>query len=112
MTHPAATTYIDQGAKWNDIVDGNGTADANGSVNSNAPGFTRSTTPQPIPQAMKQNRWSEQSMWSTMMHQLSPCLETPTSPMKQARNMSMPERTGVIMWMVMVLRMQMVRLIT
>ena len=43
MTHPAATTYIDQGAKWNDIVDGNGTADANGSVNSNAPGIYQIT---------------------------------------------------------------------
>ena len=39
MTHLASSTYIDQGAKWNDIVDGNGTADANGSVDSNTPGI-------------------------------------------------------------------------
>ena len=39
VTHLAATTYIDQGAKWTDIVDGNGTADANGSVDSNTPGI-------------------------------------------------------------------------
>ena len=43
ITHPASTTYIDQGAKWNDIVDGNGTADANGSVDSNTPGIYQIT---------------------------------------------------------------------
>ena len=43
VTHPASTTYIDQGAKWNDIVDGNGTADANGSVDSNTPGIYQIT---------------------------------------------------------------------
>ena len=39
VTHLASTTYIDQGANWTDIVDGNGTADANGSVDSNTPGI-------------------------------------------------------------------------
>jgi putative intracellular protease/amidase len=39
VTHLASTTYIDEGAKWTDIVDGNGTADANGSVDSNTPGI-------------------------------------------------------------------------
>ena len=39
VTHSASTTYIDQGANWTDIVDGNGTADANGSVDSNTPGI-------------------------------------------------------------------------
>ena len=39
VTHLASTTYIDQGATWTDIVDGNGTADANGSVDSNTPGI-------------------------------------------------------------------------
>ena len=43
VTHLASTTYIDQGAKWNDIVDGNGTADANGSVDSNTPGIYQIT---------------------------------------------------------------------
>ncbi|MEL0099690.1 MAG: immunoglobulin-like domain-containing protein, partial [Opitutae bacterium] len=37
--HSASTAYIDQGANWTDIVDGNGTADANGSVDSNTPGI-------------------------------------------------------------------------
>ena len=39
VTHLASTTYMDQGAKWNDIVDGNGTADANGTVDSDTPGI-------------------------------------------------------------------------
>ena len=43
LTQPAFTTYMDQGAKWNDIVDGNGTADANGSVDSNTPGIYQIT---------------------------------------------------------------------
>ena len=30
---------MDAGAKWNDSVDGNGTADANGTVNSQVPGI-------------------------------------------------------------------------
>ena len=38
VTHLASTTYIDQGANWTDIVDGNGTDDANGSVDSNHAG--------------------------------------------------------------------------
>ena len=29
---------MDQGAVWTDLVDGNGTADANGTVNENVPG--------------------------------------------------------------------------
>ena len=43
VTHSASTTYIDQGANWSDIVDGNGTADANGSVDSNTPGIYQIT---------------------------------------------------------------------
>ena len=43
ITHLASTTYIDQGANWTDIVDGNGTADANGSVDSNTPGIYQIT---------------------------------------------------------------------
>ena len=43
VTHLASTTYIDQGAKWNDIVDGNGSADANGTVDSNTPGIYQIT---------------------------------------------------------------------
>ena len=43
VTHLASTTYIDQGAKWNDIVDGNGTADANGTVDSDTPGIYQIT---------------------------------------------------------------------
>ena len=43
ITHLASTTYIDQGANWTDIVDGNGTADANGSVDSNTPGIYQVT---------------------------------------------------------------------
>ena len=39
VTHSASTTYVDQGANWTDIVDGNGSADANGSVDSNTPGI-------------------------------------------------------------------------
>ena len=35
--------YIDQGAQWNDIVDGNGSADANGTVDSNTPGIYQIT---------------------------------------------------------------------
>ena len=43
VTHSASTIYIDQGATWTDIVDGNGTADANGSVNSDDPGIYQIT---------------------------------------------------------------------
>ena len=43
VTHLASTTYIDQGAKWNDIVDGNGSADANGTVDHNTPGIYQIT---------------------------------------------------------------------
>ena len=43
ITHLASTTYIDQGANWTDIVDGNGTADANGSVDSDTPGVYQIT---------------------------------------------------------------------
>ena len=38
LTHLASTTFIDQGANWTDLVDGNGTADANGTVDQNTPG--------------------------------------------------------------------------
>ena len=34
ITHEAGPEYVDAGARWNDSVDGNGTADANGTVNS------------------------------------------------------------------------------
>ena len=37
-THEAGSEYVDQGAVWTDLVDGNGTADANGTVNENVPG--------------------------------------------------------------------------
>ena len=30
ITHEAGSVYTDAGAQWNDSVDGNGTADANG----------------------------------------------------------------------------------
>ena len=43
VTHLASSEYFDEGATWSDIVDGNGTADANGSVNSNAPGIYQIT---------------------------------------------------------------------
>ncbi|MEK9773774.1 MAG: immunoglobulin-like domain-containing protein, partial [Opitutae bacterium] len=39
VTHLASSEYFDEGATWSDIVDGNGTADANGSVDSNTPGI-------------------------------------------------------------------------
>ena len=39
ITHHASSEYFDEGATWSDIVDGNGTADANGSVDSNTPGI-------------------------------------------------------------------------
>ena len=39
ITHEAGPEYVDAGAKWNDSVDGNGTADANGTVNSQVPGI-------------------------------------------------------------------------
>ena len=37
-THEAGGEYLDEGAVWTDLVDGNGTADANGTVNENVPG--------------------------------------------------------------------------
>jgi hypothetical protein len=39
VTHEAGTTYVDPGANWNDLVDGNGTADAYGTVDHNSPGI-------------------------------------------------------------------------
>ena len=36
-THEAGSEYVDEGM-WTDLVDGNGTADANGTVNENVPG--------------------------------------------------------------------------
>ena len=39
ITHEAGNAYIDAGAQWNDAVDGNGTADANGTVTNNVPGI-------------------------------------------------------------------------
>ena len=39
ITHEAGPEYVDAGAEWNDAVDGNGTADANGTVNSQVPGI-------------------------------------------------------------------------
>ena len=39
ITHEAGPEYVDAGARWNDSVDGNGTADANGTVNSQVPGI-------------------------------------------------------------------------
>ena len=38
VSHEAGSEYIDLGAVWTDLVDGNGTADANGTVNENVPG--------------------------------------------------------------------------
>ena len=39
LTHEAGSKYIDEGAVWNDLVDGNGTAIASGAVNENVPGI-------------------------------------------------------------------------
>ena len=39
VTHLASTTYIDQGANWTDLVDGNGSIDGIGTVDSNTPGI-------------------------------------------------------------------------
>ena len=38
ITHEAGGIYVDAGANWTDNVDGNGTADANGTVNHLVPG--------------------------------------------------------------------------
>ena len=38
ITHPASSTYIDQGAHWSDIIDGQGKATASGFVDINKPG--------------------------------------------------------------------------
>ncbi|MDA9120194.1 DUF5011 domain-containing protein [Opitutales bacterium] len=39
ITHEAGSVYIDEGAVWNDLVDGNGTAIASGEVDINVPGI-------------------------------------------------------------------------
>ena len=38
VTHEAGTSYTDAGAVWTDTLDGNGSAEANGTVNVNLPG--------------------------------------------------------------------------
>jgi hypothetical protein len=38
VTHEAATAYLDGGATWTDTLEGNGTVDANGTVNVDLPG--------------------------------------------------------------------------
>ena len=38
ITHEAGSVYTDAGATWSDSVDGNGTADTNGTVDQNTPG--------------------------------------------------------------------------
>ena len=38
VTHEAAIAYLDGGATWSDAVDGNGTVEANGTVNAMVPG--------------------------------------------------------------------------
>ena len=43
ITHEAGPEYVDAGARWNDSVDGNGTADANGTVNHLVPGIYQIT---------------------------------------------------------------------
>ena len=39
ISHNVGVDYFDQGAVWTDLVDGNGIADANGSVDENIPGI-------------------------------------------------------------------------
>ena len=43
ITHEAGPEYVDAGARWNDSVDGNGSADANGTVNYLVPGIYQIT---------------------------------------------------------------------
>ena len=43
ITHEAGPEYVDAGARWNDSVDGNGSADANGTVNHLVPGIYQIT---------------------------------------------------------------------
>jgi hypothetical protein len=39
VTHEAGTAYVDAGATWTDLPDGNGTVEANGTVNERVPGI-------------------------------------------------------------------------
>ena len=43
ITHEAGELYTDAGANWHDSVDGNGTADANGTVDHLVPGIYQIT---------------------------------------------------------------------
>ena len=42
-THPASTPYVDQGANWTDLVDGNGSINGSGTVDHNTPGIYQIT---------------------------------------------------------------------
>ena len=64
LTHLASTTFIDQGANWTDLVDGNGTADANGTVDQNTPGTYQIIYSVTDSSGCRHNRLPELFMWS------------------------------------------------
>ena len=61
MFHDEGIEYVDEGAEWTDLVDGNGTADANGTVNENMPGTYLITYTFTDSVGIMQTRWCARS---------------------------------------------------